>query len=88
VNEHAFRLRARLFPWTLPYRVRRVLGIVGLAWVMFWVWALGLLMGSGVWVAGTPEVEAWELWVGTALHFTLGLAAMSQMPRRTGAPKP
>jgi hypothetical protein len=69
----AFQLRCRIFPWTLPRKLRVGLGVFGLFWLLFTLWGIGVLMGAR---AVTAAAAA-----GMAVHLVLAVVLVGQMPK-------
>lgn len=74
----AFELRAKHFPWTVPYRARRVLGFIGLAWTMLNIWMLGVIMADMK--EAVAAIGPRDLALGLTLHLVCAMALLWQMP--------
>jgi DMSO/TMAO reductase YedYZ heme-binding membrane subunit len=80
VTEGLFHARARLFPWTLPRKVRVGLAITGGVWYLLHVFAAGVVV-----TAMTNHLEPEPGWadVGAlAFNFVVAIGLMLLLPTR------
>jgi len=76
---YATMARMRFFPWNPSQRGRRYMATFGLVWLMFTIWAWGVMMGANAFEKDPHPVK---LFIGGILHMVVALGLLRMAPKR------